>query len=418
MLNAITPEEYRILLTENFRHERQRRVNTISLTANENILSDTARVLCQNRFYDRYYFKGREKNNYRYASDYNGMCFEKFPEVEKLKDLAVAAALRLFSAEFIDFRLLSGVHCTISMVAILSEPGDLILSLDPSCGGHFATKSIIEKLGRKSQLIKLDNNLFFDEEDFCRIIDKTPPRMIIIDHGLTNSMISTKALKNCLKTKKLNDVKIIYDASHLLGLIAGKVVDNPLDYGADILQGNTHKSFPGPHRAIVICRNRDIASRISHGLASGMVSSPNLPTLLQLFITMLEMDCYAEQYAKEMCKNSMILSHELSHIESWRVLPTATHQIIIIENESAKLASILNETGIRVNNKSLYGNPCLRLGVQEITRLGISEQQIVTLASLIRTCVTDSKIDFPAKTLMELSMNLNSVKYSFDNWEY
>ncbi len=397
-----------------FQHAIERRLATISLTANENILSETARTLGQNRFYDRYYFQGEHGEDCLYAAQFNGMQYENFPEVEALKHAATEAAKRLFCANYIEFRVLSGVHCTLSMVAALTKPGDTVWALDPACGGHFATGPLIHRLGRECRYLRLNQNNEFDES-YLTSLRAQPPAAIILDHGLANEMVSAAGLREWLNDNGMAQTLIIYDASHLLGLIAGKALPNPLENGADILQGNTHKSFPGPHRAIIATLCPHLGKRISEGLEAGMVSSPNLPSLLQMFITLLEMDNWGEAYARQMCINAQLLAQQLAGISGWEVLPTHTHKILLMGERSVEMASRFNELGIRVNNKSLNGQPCLRLGVQEITRLGITSQQLVQLGELMRQILLREETAALPLRIEALAKQLNLVHYSFDS---
>ncbi|AUH00738.1 hypothetical protein CWC46_13555 [Prodigiosinella confusarubida] len=413
--SSSTVDNYIDRVVELFSFARRRRKTTISLTANENILSDTARLLGQNRYYDRYYFDGELNSGCRYASYYNGMQFENFPEVSELKEAAMVAAQKLFSASFIEFRVLSGVHCTLAMIASLTEPGDTVWALDPRCGGHFATGPLIERLGRKYQYLLLKDNSKFDEHALALLLTN-PPSAIVIDHGLANNIVSVSHIRQWLVRQGLERVLIIYDASHLLGLIAGKTVPNPLDEGADILQGNTHKSFPGPHRAIIAARCPLLARRISEGLETGMVSSPNLSSLLQLFVTLLEMDQYGESYAQQMCSNAQFLAQSLTDIPGWEVLPTSTHKILLMGEKSSDMAAYFNELGLRVNNKSLYGRSCLRLGVQEITRLGINNEQLSIVSGVLRQILLEEAGTTATKHQIEvLGQQLQHVHYSFDS---
>lgn len=400
-------------LVDGFASAQQRREATLSLTANENVLSDTARFLGQSRHYDRYYFSGELNADCHYAAQYNGMQFEALPEVERLKTQATAAAQQLFSAPYIEYRALSGVHCTLAMIASLTEPGDTVWSLDPACGGHFATPQLITRLGRRSAFVRLKDNREIDLTALTPLL-ASPPTAIVLDQGLTCQAFSIAPLRQWLARHGLSRVLILYDASHTLGLIAGRAMPNPLDDGADILQGNTHKSFPGPHRAIIATRHGQLAARIASGLDAGLVSSPNLPCLLQLFTTLLEMGRYGAAYARRMCQNAQRLSELLADIPGWTVLPTQTHMLVLMGEHSIKVAARLNEMGIRVNNKLLFGQPCLRLGLQEVTRLGISDEQLCVLAHLLRQVLAGQSDRLLWPQLQTLSRQLQHVHYSFD----
>lgn len=393
-----------------------RRSRTVSLTANENVLSDTARSIGQSRHYDRYFFDCQVLPGYRYAANYNGMQVETFPEVLALRDRAESATRHLFAADYVEFRLLSGVHCTMAMVAALTRPNDVVLSICPHSGGHFATAHIVQKLGRHHEKFKLTSAGGPDLDGFESIIRRFGNRIsaVIFDHGMTTHPIPVAPVRRKLDELGLHLTLILYDASHVLGLIAGNGFPNPLDEGADVLQGNTHKSFAGPHRALVVSRNPRIAERINSEVSAGLVSSPQLPSLLQLFVTILEMEKYAAAYSKKMIGNAALLATCLDHLPLLNIPPTGTH-IVLLEGESVSaIATKLNEAGIRVNDKKLTSKSYLRLGVQEVTRLGIDDDGIQMLGQIIRDLIMGQREDKIASRLELVSSTLTHVGYSFD----
>lgn len=403
-------------IIEQFQQACARRTSTLSLTANENILSETARTLGQNRHYERYLFNAQAIDGQRYAAEFNGMHVEHFPEVETLKALATQAVQSMFNAAFVEYRVLSGVHCTLSVLTALTEPGDTILSLAPESGGHFATRPLVQKIGRCSVLFTLTADGQIDLENVDQQLQAlgTPPAAVLLDHGLTTRAIAIKPLRTLLNRRGLERTLIIYDASHTLGLIAGQAFPNPLDDGADILQGNTHKSLAGPHRALIVSRRVDLARQIEQTLSDGLVSSPNLPGLLQLFVTLVETQHYGQAYAQRMCANTRQLHDALADLPGWTLHPTDTHLLLLEGALAQQAAQQLNELGIRINNKQVNGRDCLRFGLQEITRLGISSEELDVLAHIIRNVLNGGVNGVDRIRLAHICQRLNQVHYSFD----
>ncbi|MFJ4585794.1 hypothetical protein ACIP1Z_00595 [Pseudomonas moraviensis] len=403
-------------ILKQFQQACSRRTSTLSLTANENILSDTARTLGQNRHYERYLFNAKAIDGQRYAAEFNGMQIEHFPEVETLKALATQAVQAMFNAPFVEYRVLSGVHCTLSVLAALTEPADTIVSLAPESGGHFATGPLVRRIGRHSVYCRLTTDGQIDLEHFQQVVQSlaAPPSAVLIDHGLTIRAIAIRPLRALLDRCGLERTLILYDASHTLGLIAGQAFPNPLDDGADILQGNTHKSMAGPHRALIVTRRADLARSIEQTLSGGLVSSPNLPGLLQLFVTLMETECFGQAYARRMCANSQQLHDALVGIPGWKLHPTDTHLLLLEGAQARHAAQQLNELGIRVNNKQVNGRDCLRFGLQEITRLGITTEDLEALAQIIRNVLNGGANGVDRIRLAHICQRLHQVHYSFD----
>lgn len=414
-LSVSTPLAHNFII-EQFQQACARRTSTLSLTANENILSETARTLGQNRHYERYLFNAQAIDGQCYAAEFNGMQVEHFPEVETLKALATQAVQAMFNAPFVEYRVLSGVHCTLSVLAALTEPGDCVLSLAPESGGHFATGPLVQKMGRHSVFLKLTADGQIDLGDVDRQLQAcgVQPAAVLLDHGLTTRAIALKPLRALLNRRGFERTLIIYDASHTLGLIAGKVFPNPLDEGADILQGNTHKSLAGPHRALIVCRRADLAQRIEQTLSGALVSSPNLPGLLQLFVSLLETQRYGQAYAQRMCANTRQLHDALADLPGWTLHPSDTHLLLLEGERARQAAQQLNELGIRINNKQINGRDCLRFGLQEVTRLGISSEDLDALAHIIRNVLSGGAYSVDRIRLAHICQRLNRVHYSFD----
>jgi glycine/serine hydroxymethyltransferase len=414
-LSVSTPGAHNFII-EQFQQACARRTCTLSLTANENILSETARSLGQNRHYERYLFNAQAIDGQRYAAEFNGMHVEHFPEVETLKALATQAVQAMFNAPFVEYRVLSGVHCTLSVLTALTAPGDTIVSLAPESGGHFATGPLVEKIGRHSAFVSLTADGQIDLEQFARLLQTlgTRPAAVLLDHGLTTRAIAIKPLRALLNRHGLERTLIIYDASHTLGLIAGQAFPNPLDDGADILQGNTHKSLAGPHRALIVARRADLAAQIEQTLSAGLISSPNLPGLLQLFVTLVETRHYGQAYAQRMCANTRQLHAALADLPGWTLHPTDTHLLLLEGEQARQAAQQLNELGIRVNNKQVNGRDCLRFGLQEITRLGISSEDLDALAHIIRHVLSGVANGGDRIRLAHICQRLNQIHYSFD----
>lgn len=414
-LSVSTPVPHNFII-EQFQQAYARRTSTLSLTANENILSETARTLGQNRHYERYLFNAQAIDGQCYAAEFNGMQVEHFPEVETLKALATQAVQAMFNAPYVEYRVLSGVHCTLSVLAALTEPGDCVWSLAPESGGHFATGPLVQKIGRHSVFFKLTADGQIDLGDVDRQLQAcgVQPAAVMLDHGLTTRAIALEPLRALLNRRGFERTLIIYDASHTLGLIAGKAFPNPLDEGADILQGNTHKSLAGPHRALIVCRRADLARRIEQTLSGAMVSSPNLPGMLQLFVSLLETQRYGQAYAQRMCANTRQLHDALADLPGWTLHPTDTHLLLLEGERARQAAQQLNELGIRVNNKQINGRDCLRFGLQEITRLGISSEDLEALAHIIRNVLSGGANGVDRIRLAHICQRLNRIHYSFD----
>ena len=178
-----------------------------------------------------------------------GLMGRGFKSVQSLEQLAHVHAESSFGAAHSEFRLLTGLHATTCTVGVLTEPGDTVYSLSPHDGGHFATAQLVARLGRRSAFLPHRTDWRgWSVADLNAAFTAVPPAAILVDCGIQIAHLDVRPLREVAGPRCI----ILFDASHTLGLIGGKHIESPLEAGSDVLQGNTHKSFFGPHRAVVL----------------------------------------------------------------------------------------------------------------------------------------------------------------------
>lgn len=140
----------------------------IHLTANENRISNTARMFLASSISDRYYFGGGDENSVVAMGDFLGLGFKS---VEELIHLATEAAKEMLSAYAVNLNVLSGVHAMMSAILSVTNPGDMVLTVPKDAGGHFATAGILGRVGRKHDYVAYDlKNLKFDVEKTAELV--------------------------------------------------------------------------------------------------------------------------------------------------------------------------------------------------------------------------------------------------------
>ena len=347
--------------------------------------------------------------------------FRPLTRIKELEEKANLCARQMFSAEYCDFRPLSGVHATICSVGSLTEVGDLVLSIDPNDGGHFATQGMVQKFGRRSRYLPWDTaRIDLNYEGVRQIAQQEKIKAIILEHGVPMYPIDLKKLRDSVGP----ETTIIYDASHTLGLISGGEFQNPLMEGADLLQGNTHKSFPGPHKGILLSQSQKIEDKIRGGLDTAFVSSQQTNHSIALFLATLEMGLYGELYAKAMIRNAHQLSESLES-QGFKVFRrkdehTQSHIVLVEMNsdeEAFSACSALYENGISTHARKFFGKVMLRLGVQELTRHGMGEDEMEVLAKLMKGTIhkTQSQTHLQEQKLYLKSFLSHRLEYSFDS---
>lgn len=393
--------------------------NVLNLTANENILSNTASTFLNSIWGHRYHLGTLRDYNSDNFVNKGGLFFRGLSNVYKIEQYAKQLLQDRLLASQCEMRYLSGVHAVLTTIGTLTTANDLIVSLRPEEGGHFATKNIIHYLGRRHEYLEFNiENSCVDINSLKELIQEKRPKMIFLDHGATLFPINIVEIKEVLPDECL----FVYDASHVMGLIMGNAFPNPLTQGCHLLQGNTHKSFPGPQKAMALWKDKRM-DILTDSLDHAFVSSQHTHHSIALYITAIEMYCFGETYAKKMILNAQYLAkclikHGIPVFNTSKG-HTSTN-ILMIECESMDQASEyckrLNEFNISTNARKIYKKPCIRLGTQEITRKGIQESGIRQLAEIFSTlwksptCLKKIKGE-----VQEIANAHSSINYGFDH---
>jgi glycine hydroxymethyltransferase len=387
----------------------------INLCAFDNVLSHSAAHFLRSPLGNRYRigaFKGAGK-----APNKSGLLLRGFHHLDELEHAAHEASRALFGGVITDLRPLSGVHATTCIILATTDPGDTIYSISPDHGGHFATRYIAERAGRVSRYLAWDiENHNLAIENIARQFAHEPPAYILLDHGAPLAPLKVALLRQVAGMRVLID----YDASHTLGLIAGGMFQNPLAEGCDILHGNTHKSFPGPQKALIVFNDGHVARRVQEALDAGLVSSLHTHHLMALCITLLEMQIWAKAYARQMIDNAGALCRALRQrgYVSDACPATQSHVLLVEtpgEREGYEWFERLRRARIATNVRPLLGRTMMRLGVQEVTRRGFSEEDVEDVAGYIDMAISQSATSEQIREqVIQKRRSRNAIRYSFD----
>ena len=414
-------------LIDKVRKDEKESLNTLHLTAYENRLSKLAQSFLKSTLSHRYHLGTIEEHQCQKIVTKGGrFMYKGLPGVYAMEKVARDRAQEMFHAALTDFRPTSGLHAMICTMAAATEPGDLVYSIAPDDGGHFATKHVLERLGRQSQYIPWDlKDLTPDLDAFAKKIKKSPPSAIFFEHGTPLFNLPVREIRELVG----EDVLMIYDASHTQGLIAGGQFQDPLREGCNILQGNTHKTFPGPQKGMIHFRDLEYGRNISASLSAGMVSSQHTHHAIAEYITVLEMYEFGKAYAKQMMANAnklakLLVGGGFELVEKDGVY-TTSHEIMI---KGDALGGYLNACrrlfacNISTNARVAFHQKVIRLGTQEVTRRGMKEKDMQYLARLFKRALIDKESSVSIKRdVLTFNRSFPNIHYSFDRefgyWE-
>lgn len=396
------------------------RSQCINLIASENMSSRTMdRAVCSGFMHK--YAEGWPENRY-----YQGCLY-----VDKAELQGNSYFYQLFNPDYVDLRPVSGATANIALFFGLTRPGDTILSLNTSTGGHITHAQFGAAGLRGLQVVTFpyDNKeMNIDIDETIKIVREKKPKMIVFGASLFLFPHPVKELKAVADEV---DALVAYDAAHVLGLIAGKRFQNPFAEGAHIITGSTHKTFPGPQGGVIMIKGLDQekAANLQWAIFPGVMSNHHLHHMAAKGITAAEMLAHGEAYADQIIVNAQALGQAL-HEEGFSVVAehkgfTESHQIALdFKDFIGKWAAQTLEKANVITNKNLLpwdpvensDNPSgMRLGTQEMTRMGMKESEMKYIAEIFRKVILDKKDPQDVKKeVSEFRKEYQKVHYSFD----
>ncbi len=400
-------------LLESIHAEEVRNREFIHVTANESQMSETARMFLGSKLSERYYVGAGSDD----VVSFGAFTQLGFKGVASLVKEAEKATLEMLGGSVVNLNCLSGVHAMTCAILSTTEPGDTVMTVHHDHGGHFATSTILARVGRKNvfAVYNLDG-LKFDVEKTARIFKQSSAKAFYMDVSYYLNPHNLRELRRALGEKAV----IIYDASHTMGLIMGQAFQDPFGEGADVICANTHKTLPGPQKGMIVFRDKILGEKANAILTKGLYSSPHLHHVIALAITILEIKKYGRGYAKQIIANSnrvgqafMNLGYEVRRANTGRF--SENHQVHIFTKNKAGDTSLykkLIHNRISTNFDSpLGGRTFIRFGTQEVTRRGMKEKDMEQLALFIDRVFKGETIK---NEVIAFNRKFSHIYYSFD----
>jgi glycine hydroxymethyltransferase len=340
------------------RHEELKQTG-INLVASENRLSErAARALASD-------LAGR------YDSDWYGGTRHARDLVEHVENLART----VFSARHAFVTPLSGNMCDLAVLFAFTKAGDSVAGIPWEHGGYPFGYGKFER-----QLVPLPMRDYVVDAERLGTLTGTPllllaPSVVLFPHPV-------RTLAAC------GAATFVYDASHVLGLVAGGAFQQPLSEGADVVIGSTHKSLPGPQGGIVATNDDTCAERLAAYLrldiesGIGLVDNPHVNRIAALGLVLQETRARGRDYARAVVDNARALAAALDDlgipVKYRERAYTDSHQVLLDLDVDA--AADLFE---KLERNNIFIDRVARLGVAEVTKVGMQEAEMADIAHLI-----------------------------------
>jgi glycine hydroxymethyltransferase len=359
----------------------------IPLIASENLLSPYAKELLISDFHSRY-AEGLPGERY----------YEGNEQVDEVETLCLDLAKRLFRCSFADVRPISGTVANLAVLKAMAEPGDLVGTCRLADGAHISSASFgaFGLRGVKPVYYAWDaERMTIDVGRTKEILRAVRPKLCLFGLSL---FLFPMPLSELAPTLDEIGARGWYDAAHVLGLIAGGEFQDPLHEGCVVLSASTHKTLPGPQHGILLGNTDDaeLTKRLTSAAFPGVTSNHHLHTMAALAVSLAEHLAFGRAYARQVIANAKALGAAL-HARGFDVLGeklgfTASHTLAVRvtrEGGGEEVARRLAASGFITNKNLLPGDTSprhpggIRLGTPEVTRVGMTEKEMVRIAELM-----------------------------------
>lgn len=365
-------------------HDRWRGREVFNLLPSENAVSPTARRYLSSDLAGRYTLPMHtEVDGENLDNSYAGTRY-----TDAIERLANAAAARVFRARFATTRPLSGHIAALSALVPLLPPKSKILAIAPEEGGYdgYAPGYIPALFGytvRPLPATGVGHRVRAGEA--VDTIRRERPSAVVLGQSF---FLFPYPLRAIAEQAHAQDALVLYDASHVLGLIAGGGFQDPLKEGADVLYGSTHKSFFGPQGGLLATDREDLFAQIDPALIWRIFDNAHWNRIAALGQTLLEFERVGPEYARTVVANSKALGAALAQ----RNVPlmaasqgfTESHQLLMDRAELRRRHGIgAGALARRLEKQRLLLDLVGRVGTAEVTRLGLEPTQMDRMADLL-----------------------------------
>lgn len=363
--------------------ELGRQRNKLEMIASENFVSQAV-MEAQGSVLTNKYAEGYPHKRYYGGCEY----------VDMVEELAIERAKQLFGAEHVNVQPHSGSQANFGVYFALLEPGDTIMGMNLSHGGHLTHGSPVNVSGKYFNIIPYGVDAEtgrIDYDEMRKIAQEHKPKMIIGGGSAYSRQIDFKTMADIA-----HEVGAIFmvDMAHFAGLVAAGLHPNPVEY-ADIVTTTTHKTLRGPRGGMIMCKE-EYAKAINKSIFPGIQGGPLMHVIAAKAVAFGEaLQPEFKEYAKQVIVNAQTLAEALQQ-EGFTIVSggTDTHVLLVdlrTVGLTGKVAEhVLDEVGITCNKNTIPFDPespfvtsGIRLGTPALTTRGLNAEDMKEIASII-----------------------------------
>lgn len=371
--------------------ELNRQRNKLEMIASENFVSEAV-MEAQGSVLTNKYAEGYSGKRYYGGCEY----------VDMVETLAIERAKKLFGAEHVNVQPHSGSQANFGVYFALLKPGDTIMGMNLSHGGHLTHGSPVNVSGTYFNVIPYGVDAETQEIDYDemrKIAEENKPKLIIGGGSAYSRIIDFKKMADIA-----HEVGAFFmvDMAHFAGLVAAGLHPNPVEY-ADVVTTTTHKTLRGPRGGMILCKEQ-YAKAIDKAIFPGIQGGPLMHVIAAKAVAFGEaLKPEFKEYAQQVVTNAKVLAAALQK-EGFKIVSdgTDTH-VMLVDVRSCGLTGkvaefLLDEVGITCNKNTIPFDPespfvtsGIRLGTPALTTRGLKEADMEEIASIIALVLKNSE---------------------------
>ncbi|MBQ5821798.1 MAG: serine hydroxymethyltransferase [Selenomonadaceae bacterium] len=377
--------------------ELNRQRNKLELIASENIVS-TAVMTAQGSVLTNKYAEGYP------GKRYYGGC----EHVDVVEQLAIDRAKELFGAGYANVQPHSGAQANMAVFFALLTPGDTVMGMNLTDGGHLTHGSPVNMSGKYFNIVPYGVSAeteALDYDEVQRIAEECKPKLIVAGASAYARTIDFPRMAEIAHSV---GAYLMVDMAHIAGLVAAGYHPSPVPY-ADVVTTTTHKTLRGPRGGLILCKDAEFGQQFNKAIFPGIQGGPLMHVIAGKAVALKEaLSPEFKEYAAQIIKNAKALADTLA-ADGFRIVSGGTDNHLMLvdltsKNITGKVAqNLLDEVGITANKNTIpfeklspFVTSGIRLGSPALTTRGFREDDMVEVANII-ALVLDNPEDESAR---------------------
>jgi glycine hydroxymethyltransferase len=368
--------------------EEKRQAEWLELIPSENYISRAVKEAMASSLTNKY------SEGYPGRRYYGGQEF-----TDKVETLAIERAKKLFGAKYANVQPLGGANANIATYFALLEPGDTVLGMDLSHGGHLTHGHPVTYLTKIFNFVRYKMKDVetgeIDYDEMCRIAKKVKPKILLA--GFSAYPRELDYAKFVKIAREVGAVSVM-DIAHIAGLIAGKAAKNPFDYGFDIMTTTTHKTLRGPRGGMILVRDsEELAKKMDKAVFPGFQGGPHMHQIAAKAVAFGEaLRPSFKKYAKQILANTKAMEKVFKQHGARMLTGGSDNHLILLDVwnsfgiSGGEAEKLLDRAGITLNKNAIADDTRrpmdpsgIRFGTPALTTRGFKEKECKRVAEIM-----------------------------------